>query len=322
MLGYTQAEIEAFRSRLKLDPKTGCLNWTGCTQKPGAKNQLPYAIVRSRGKQMHGHRLAMMMHLNGPIPAGLHVLHSCHNATCCNIEHLRLGTAADNAADKMSAGRHRHPAKGTAIPDADVRSWHEQGLKQADIRNRYGHSPVSIQAAFERVGLPRPFVRHRGKYRPDPDIRHAFSLGGSLAQMARRLGMDPTAFKRRLILLGLAPPTKPPFTDDVATALSQRNLPSITAIALVAGVSRKIVRDTFSRLGLALPRNIGGPPIPDDCHWFAVAAENHDSLRSITIKHGHDARVVRRQFERLGLPIPRGTQGRKKTTPTNPTKGA
>lgn len=45
---------------------------------------------------------------NGPIPAGLHVLHRCDNPPCCNPKHLFLGTQATNNADKLAKGRLPH----------------------------------------------------------------------------------------------------------------------------------------------------------------------------------------------------------------------
>ena len=38
---------------------------------------------------------------HGELPKGMMIRHSCHNQKCCNIEHLSIGTAADNRADDM-----------------------------------------------------------------------------------------------------------------------------------------------------------------------------------------------------------------------------
>lgn len=45
------------------------------------------------------------LEINGEIPDGMHVLHRCDNRKCININHLFLGTNADNVADKLSKGR-------------------------------------------------------------------------------------------------------------------------------------------------------------------------------------------------------------------------
>lgn len=62
--------------------------------------------------------------VNGAVPAGLMVLHSCGNEMCVLLEHLYLGTAAQNREDAV-----RH---GTALFGSDVRS---SKLTAEDVRS-------------------------------------------------------------------------------------------------------------------------------------------------------------------------------------------
>ena len=58
-----------------------------------------YGIFRHRGRTRYVHRIAWMREY-GPIPKGMLIMHLCDNPACYNIEHLQLGTDADNHADK------------------------------------------------------------------------------------------------------------------------------------------------------------------------------------------------------------------------------
>jgi len=79
--------------------------WIGYRTNKGY-GQFKYRIDGVR-RTARAHRAAWE-HANGPIPDGLHVLHTCDNPACVNIEHLYLGTNDDNIADKMD----RHPRFG------------------------------------------------------------------------------------------------------------------------------------------------------------------------------------------------------------------
>jgi hypothetical protein len=63
------------------------------------------------GKDVTVHRL-VWEEANGPIPDGLHVLHRCDVPACCNIDHLFLGTPADNLRDQIAKGRHTSNREG------------------------------------------------------------------------------------------------------------------------------------------------------------------------------------------------------------------
>jgi hypothetical protein len=43
--------------------------------------------------------------VNGPVPPGMVVRHTCDNRACINVYHLVLGTHADNVADRVARGR-------------------------------------------------------------------------------------------------------------------------------------------------------------------------------------------------------------------------
>lgn len=78
----------------------GCQIWTGSVDQKG------YGSIRINGASVGAHRVSWIRE-RGPIPAGLFVLHRCDTPPCINIDHLFLGTQADNIADMVRKGRQR-----------------------------------------------------------------------------------------------------------------------------------------------------------------------------------------------------------------------
>ena len=92
--------IEVRLQRRLVVMPNGCIEWQG------AKTLRGYGQIGLPGgdQMMRTHRLAWIL-AHGEIPEGLNVCHSCDNPPCCNVEHLWLGTQADNVADMVAKGR-------------------------------------------------------------------------------------------------------------------------------------------------------------------------------------------------------------------------
>lgn len=86
--------------------ESGCWEWTG------SRNEDGYGVIQIAGSPTKAHRAAWVLSGRGPIPDGLLVMHACDNPPCCNPAHLRLGTVAENNADRHSKGRTVMPTNG------------------------------------------------------------------------------------------------------------------------------------------------------------------------------------------------------------------
>ena len=112
-----------------------CVLWDKCTDPQG------YGVAWVDGKKVMAHRAAWTK-ANGPIPAGMCVLHRCDTPSCVNPEHLFLGTRGQNNADRAAKKRsadvsgEKHPmAKLTAHQVLTIR---EDDRTQSMIAAEYG----------------------------------------------------------------------------------------------------------------------------------------------------------------------------------------
>lgn len=87
---------EAFRARTMPVAESGCLLWTGSVDSRG------YGRIPVDGTPRLVHRYAWER-AHGPIPEGLQIDHMCWVTSCCNVDHLRLATQAENNQNRAGA---------------------------------------------------------------------------------------------------------------------------------------------------------------------------------------------------------------------------
>lgn len=119
----------------------------GCWICSRAKNRDGYPQILANGKHMNVARFVFMT-LYGPIPEGLVIRHQCDNRQCINPDHLKIGTHADNVADRVERGR-------SAIGENHGRSK----LTEEDIsfiRNDGDHNNAELARMF---GVDRKAIR-------------------------------------------------------------------------------------------------------------------------------------------------------------------
>jgi hypothetical protein len=139
----------------------GCWPWTGGRDPDG------YGIFfdgtylsNGRGRYVKSHRWTHEQFV-GPIPKGLSVLHSCDNPPCQRPEHLRVGTTAENLAERDAKGRAAPPMHGAKHPvsklTADdvlaIRGTYTPGEFLPNMRalaRKYDVSPATIENVVHR----------------------------------------------------------------------------------------------------------------------------------------------------------------------------
>jgi len=88
----------------------------------GIHNSSGYGQLLHNGGFRAAHRVSWVIH-NGPIPGGLWVLHICDQPSCCNPDHLWLGSPQENMADMVAKHRGRW-SRAKVIAEAKKRqSW-------------------------------------------------------------------------------------------------------------------------------------------------------------------------------------------------------
>lgn len=156
------AELPArFWSKVKITET--CWLWTASTKGKGYGQFGDGRINRA------AHRVSWEA-VNGPIPKGKMLLHSCDTKRCVNPEHLRLGNAKENARDAIASGRvpsgDNHYARTrpwlhvrgervgnarlTAVAAAEIRRLHASGVSRNAIARKFQVGRTTVFHVIKR----------------------------------------------------------------------------------------------------------------------------------------------------------------------------
>jgi len=169
-------------------PDDVCWIWQGVANKTTGYGQ---AYVDK--KRLKAHRLVYEIFV-GPIPHGLHVLHSrqCISRLCVNPNHLRCGTNKENMEDKIAMGHQprgstHYMAALTEIKVAHILRWrYERNMTYEALAEYHGVDIVTIHDIIQRKTWTHVLP---GQY-PAPEGDARYTLTEDDVRTMRRLHAD------------------------------------------------------------------------------------------------------------------------------------
>lgn len=144
---YKLTSYELLKQMLQIAPDgDACLDWPRNTASRG------YGQLFHEGRPRIVHRMAWEI-VNGPIPKGLNVCHSCDRPSCFRPSHLWLGTDSDNMQDRNRKGR-CNAAYGENHGQARLTEAHVREIRKM-YADHYSQTAIGIH-----LGISRALVYH------------------------------------------------------------------------------------------------------------------------------------------------------------------
>lgn len=138
---------ERFWARVQTGGPDECWEWQGRCDPYG------YIGIGGAGNKIGAHRWVM----GCAIGDGQVVMHTCDNPRCVNPAHLRIGTHADNVADRVAKGRsvrasgaRNSSARLTETQVIEIRRRYEAGTSQRDIASQFAIGQMTVSDIVRR----------------------------------------------------------------------------------------------------------------------------------------------------------------------------
>lgn len=128
----------------------GCLEWIKSRDKDG------YGKLSVNRVDCRTHRLSWEQ-INGPIPTGRMILHTCDNPPCIDPSHLVLGDARGNASDRVDRSRFNYSSgrynrvKLTPAMAREVRVMSRRGDSRRSISEKFGVGVYQISRIVNNI---------------------------------------------------------------------------------------------------------------------------------------------------------------------------
>ena len=148
---------ERFWEKVDKGAADACWEWNASRNADGYGQIGTY---REDGKHVmrKAHCISYELTHNVKLEQGQHILHSCDNPPCVNPNHLRIGTNAENIADKVAKGR-QAKQKGiehgnAKLTDEKVREIRKEyaagGILQRELAEKYEISQRTVSAIITK----------------------------------------------------------------------------------------------------------------------------------------------------------------------------
>lgn len=135
---FDSFDVARFWSKVEVNSKNQCWPWLAGKRPSGHGDfQAPYGAT-------YAHRFAYSI-VNGDAPDGLVVRHKCDNPSCCNPNHLIIGTHGDNVKDRVDRSR---SATGEANGRAKLTLMQATAIKHSNLspKELARHYRVTVRA--------------------------------------------------------------------------------------------------------------------------------------------------------------------------------